>query len=394
MSPLHSYVLVLVTSLTLLACQQGPTVSTTNGSATVECDESLLPIMKFQAEDFHSTYPDASIRIRPVEAREAVVDFVNDSVRVIIMGRQFNPEELSYIGKAGIDYQGFKVALDAIAVIGNRARKDSTLRITELDSIYSGLRTRWGGTTSPVIDAYIADINSSTDEVFRNEILQGKPVGPTVIRVKTSSDLIEKVKANRNAIGLIGLSWLYGNEDSVRVFRVGGGSYRPVMTATATIEGTKNNDQRIVFTQPPGQMERDEFFGRLKQTADQLKAGSISRIWDESQGALTRIVVALEPNADADHVLRTLSKGTAMTDTTLVAGQFFSPAQAHVFRRYYPMSRDVYMYTREPRRDVSYGFIAFVKDKKGQQNFVNQGLVPAAMPVRIVTTTTDKVHEQ
>ncbi len=297
----------LAMTLTLvISCNQGEPVSTTRGHAKVECDESLFPIMKFQAEDFHNTYPEGTVTVRSVQAREAVVDFVNDSIRVIVLGRPFNDDEKNYLKQARIEYEGYKVALDAIAVIVSRQRADSTLRIGELDSIFSGSLTRWQTGKKAPIDAYAGDVNSSTNEVFRELILHGHPFGPTVTKAASSGEVVENVRKDADAIGLVGLSWLHGHEQDVRVCRLGGGSYQP--------------------------------------------------------------------------------------DTTVVAGQFFSPAQAHVFRKYYPISREVYMYTREPRRDVSYGFIAYVKDRKGQQNFINAGLVPAAQPVRIVETTSEKVH--
>ena len=77
-------------ALLAISCDQQPTVSTTRGVARVECDESLFPVMQLQAEDFHNTYPEGRINIRSVEAREAVVNFVNDSIRVITLGRPFN----------------------------------------------------------------------------------------------------------------------------------------------------------------------------------------------------------------------------------------------------------------------------------------------------------------
>lgn len=293
-------------ALMLLSCQQGPTVSTTKGTTTVECDETLLPVMKIQADDFHNTYPEATINVRPVEAREAVVDFVNDSIRVITMARSFNKEELDFLKKSDIQYEGFKVALGAIAVIVNSQRQDTLLRITELDSIFSGLRTQWNPKTRDLIDAYVGDINSSTDEVFKAEILKGKPFGPTATRIKSSDKLIEEVAKNRNGIGLVGVSWLEGHEEGIKVCRLGGGLYQP--------------------------------------------------------------------------------------DSTVVPGQFFSPAQAHILRQYYPITQEVYMYTREVRRDVGYGFIAYVKESRGQQIFVNHMLVPASLPVRIANITSQKVQ--
>ncbi len=298
----------LILLLALAGCDQQPTVSTTRGKATVECDESLAPVMQFQAEDFHNTYPEGFIQIRLVDAREAVVNFVNDSIRVIVLARAFNKEEMDYIKDAKIEYEGYKVAMDAVAVVVNKQNPATTLRLTELDSIYSSTVTRWSAGKKPLIDAYVGDINSSTDEVFRATILKGKPFGPTVTRVKSSGELLEKVKQDPGGIGLVGVSWLKGHDQEVTVCRLGGGSYQP--------------------------------------------------------------------------------------DTTVVMGQFYSPAQAHVLRKYYPLWKEVYMYTREVRRDVSYGFIAYVKDRKGQQNFINHGLVPTAVPVRMVDLTSQKVQQR
>ena len=380
-------------ALLAVSCDQGPTVSTTRGVATVECDESLLPVMQLQAEDFHNTYPEGRITIRSVEAREAVVNFMNDSIRVITLGRPFNKEELDYLTNANIEYEGYKVAFDAIVVILNKQHADSTLRITELDSIFSGTLTRWNIRNKPLIDPFIGDINSSTDEVFRTMILGGRPFGQTVTRMKSSESLVGEVKTNPHAIGLVGLSWLRGHDNDVRVCRLGGGTYRPVVRARAVIEGTRGNQQRIVITELPLQADRLAFMERIRGLVGRKMLNNVSGIRDESEESKIRIVLALETQADAHEVLNSLHRQTQTVDTTLVPGQFFSPAQAHVLRKYYPLSREVYMYTREVRRDVSYGFIAYVKDRKGQQNFLNQGLVPAAQPVRIVGLTSDKVHQ-
>lgn len=392
MKPGRFILAVVAITLLALSCDQQPTVSTTRGVATVECDESLFPVMQLQAEDFHNTYPEGKINIRSIEARDAVVDFVNDSIRVITLGRPFNKEELDFLKNANIDYEGYKVALDAIVVILNKQHTDSMLRITELDSIFSGTLTRWNIRNKPLIDPFIGGISSSTDEVFRTMILEGRPFGKTVTRIKSSEKILEEVKTNPHAIGLVGLSWLRGHDNEVRVCRLGGGTYRPVVRVKAVIEGMRGNQQRIVITELPQQMDRAAFMERIKNLVGSKMLNNVSAIRDESEGSGTHIVLALETQADAHEVLNSLQRQTQVVDTTLIPGQFFSPAQAHVLRKYYPLSREVYMYTREVRRDVSYGFIAYVKDRKGQQNFLNHGLVPAAQPVRIVGLTSDKVH--
>ena len=100
-------IFILMASFLAGSCNQTPNYSTTRGTAKVECDESILPIMQFQAEDFHNSYPEASIDLKSVEAREAVVDFINDSIRTIVLARPFNEEELEFIKQANIEYEGY-----------------------------------------------------------------------------------------------------------------------------------------------------------------------------------------------------------------------------------------------------------------------------------------------
>ena len=386
--------IVMFAAVLAWSCQQQPTVSTTKGTVAVECDESLFPTMQFQAEDFHNTYPEATIQLHSVEAREAVVNFMNDSIRSIVLGRPFNKEELDFIKSASIDYEGYKVAYDAVVVLIHKQNPDTTMRVSELDSIYSGMRTRWTTGKKQLIDAYIGSVNSSVDEVFRAVILKGRPFGATITRLASSEMIVEAVKKNPNAIGLVGLSWMRDHEHEVRVCRLGGGTYRPVAKATARIEGVNNNQQRIVITQLPLQADREAFVQRIKELTGNKTLTNVSTVLDESSGDRIRIVLLLESQANADEVLNALYQHTETVDTTLVPGQFFSPAQAHILHHYYPITREVYMYTREVRRDAGYGFIAYVKDRRGQQNFVNHGLVPAVLPVRIVGLTTQKVNQQ
>jgi phosphate transport system substrate-binding protein len=280
-------------------------VSTTRGSATVECDESIYPVMKVLGEDFENQYPESKIHIRSLECREAIANFINDSVRVIVSARPFNKEERDVIATLKIEVKEFKVALDAIAVIVRKENPVTKLRTTELDSIFTGTMTRWPGKNGGIIDVVIGGVNSSTNEVFRNTILGGKPFALSATPTSASGELVNYVTKTKNAIGIVGISWLKGGINDLSVVAVANPFERP--------------------------------------------------------------------------------------DTTQPPGHYYSPAQANIYRKYYPLSRDVYMYTREWKRDVGYGFIAYVSSVAGQKIFLNNGLVPATMPVRLVELTSYQV---
>lgn len=223
---------VVITVLVAAAgCLEGPRVSPTAGSTVMECDEAVLPLMLQEVEEFHRSYPNASITVRSVEAREAAVNFLNDSVRVIVMARPFNDEERRYVEAAKIDLQEYKIALDAVAVIGHRDHTRKELRLSELDSIFSGAMMRWPGRRSDNrIEVLIGDVNSSTNEIFRNVVMKGKPFAFTARSMSSSKELVEYVAATRNAIGIVGMAWIAGSEENLTVFALGDPAHRPDTT--------------------------------------------------------------------------------------------------------------------------------------------------------------------
>jgi len=205
-----------------------------------------------------------------------------------------------------MDLTEYKVALDAIAVIAHPGNPLKQLRLGMLDSIFTGTLTRWPGRPGESITVAAGDVNSSTNEVFRDAALHGKAIIPEARLFPSSKALVDFVRATPGAIGIVGLSWLRGYDKELRVFALGGPDFRP--------------------------------------------------------------------------------------DSTQAAGQYYSPVQAHVYRGFYPLTRPVYLYSREVLRDVGYGFISYVTSATGQKLFLENGLVPVTMPVRLVEITSKEVQ--
>ena len=69
------------------------------------------------------------------------------------------------------------------------------------------------------------------------------------------------------------------------------------------------------------------------------------------------------------------------------ADDFYKPYQAYIATKAYPLKREMYAITREPRAGLATGFASFLASEKGQRIFLRSGLVPATMPVRLVEVT-------
>lgn len=302
---LNALALLLLTFFAI-GCDQRKPASTTAGELRVHADESISNVIKSIADSFQLTYTKSTITVTPLDARECIANFINDSVRVIVTAREFNEEELAVLKKyPDIEWKGYKCALDAIAVIGHRNNAQKQLRLTELDSIFEGSLARWGG-KGKLIDVAVGGINSSVNEVFRKKILKDEAFTPTAYKMSSSDSLVKYVERNPNAIGIVGVNWLRGKEERVTVFALGQPGSRP--------------------------------------------------------------------------------------DSTEPFGRYYTPVQAHIYRNYYPIVRPVYIYSREYGYTVAAGFISYVNTIHGQQKFLNEGLVPVTMPVRLVETTSKQVQ--
>lgn len=220
-------------ALLAMGCAKEPgSTVLTKGSLVVECDEAVFPVFRKEAEEFVRQYPESKIRIRSVDAREAAADFVNDSVRVIIIARPLNAEEAGVLKTAKVGYEEYKVALSSVAVIAHAANPVMKMRLGQLDSIFNGTTTRWPGTLG-VIDLVVGGTNSSTNEVFRQLVLGGKPLALSATPVSASDRLVDQVRTTRNALGIVGMCWLKGMENSVTVPALGGPAWRPDTTRPA-----------------------------------------------------------------------------------------------------------------------------------------------------------------
>ena len=232
MNVLRQFCILLWCGVLMAGCTREPgSTQLTKGALRVDCDEAIAPVVRLLVEEFQRQYPDAKVTVNPVEAREATANFVNDSVRVIVVARPLNAEERSVLTTTKVWFEEYHVAQGAVAVIANPANPVKALRLGQADSIFAGLLTVWPGwRAGGTIDVVVGGINSSTNEVFREAILGSRKYALSATPFASSSELLDHVRQTRNAIGLLSVSWLKGVEHDVSVL----GLSRPGVSPDST----------------------------------------------------------------------------------------------------------------------------------------------------------------
>ena len=219
----------LVSVLALVSCQQRTEVSTTTGAIRIECDETVEPLIRVIADDFMRTYPASEVTVVPTSLQAAIVDFINDSTQMIATDRPLSDKEAAISKEAGFEYRSYHIAIDAVAVIVNKANPVAELRVSELDSILTGLIYRWrpwGGKLLP-IQLALGTEHSATTQIVQDSLMGGKGFSSAAMFFGTTAEILDFVGKNENALGLVGLAWLHGREDEFTVVALGDPNHPP-----------------------------------------------------------------------------------------------------------------------------------------------------------------------
>lgn len=207
---------VLIVVLTTVGCSNPSDKAkqretTTSGSIHISVDESFKPVIDSQVQVFESLHPDAHITVHYKPEAECLKDLDNDSIRMVIVTRGLTDVEqenlkkkLSYTPPYG------PLAFDAVAVLVNNGSKDSAFTMQDIRSIAEGTS---GYKYKMLLDGTNA---TSTVQFVIDTLLKGKPLSKNVVAAKNSEAVIDYVSANKDAIGLVGVSWV-GNRNDPQV---------------------------------------------------------------------------------------------------------------------------------------------------------------------------------
>ncbi|MCM1137270.1 MAG: substrate-binding domain-containing protein [Duncaniella sp.] len=180
--------------------------------AKIACDESFEKIMEQEIDVYEYIYPKEDVLAYYVPEAAAIDSIMAmGNVKTAVITRPLTEQEVSYLKSHKKVVHQQRIAVDALALIVNPANPVEILSSKDIAEILTGEVTRWDqvepcklGEISVIFDHQ----GSSTVKYMRDSLLNGKPFGPNVSAVKTNPDVFKAVAENKNAIGIIGVSWV------------------------------------------------------------------------------------------------------------------------------------------------------------------------------------------
>ena len=299
------------------------------GSATIFCDDGFRNAIQEEIEVFEYSYPGSSIIPFFVSEQEAIDTMLTDNTQAIVITREFTKEEREYMkSKYKRVVRQHCIAIDAVALITNRDNNVTSLSVNEIKEILNGRITRWSqlaGNDTTSIKLVFDNVGSSTVSYMRDRFLpQGKKISdnPNAYAQKDNASVFDIVKKDRDALGIISVSWLGHDLSDARKVPV---------------------DQRY----KDYQNQNDTIATELTTQVNVVK----------------------------------VSNPTEENDFNPVA---YKPCQAYINSGEYPLFRKVYMVSTAPNSTVLHSFYAFVTGFAGQKILMKTGILPYNSHARVV----------
>lgn len=189
-----------------------PDDTPTYGQISISVDETFKPLIDSEIYTFEGIYDYTDVNANYKTEMEAFNDLMHDTIRLIIVPRQLNKDELKEFEKWEIVPKVTKIAYDAVALIGSKDLKDSTLTLNEIKTLLSD-----GSVSSFKNVKVVFDNNNSSTINFLKEKTGVTQLSSNCYALTSNSAVIDYVAKEKNCIGVIGVNWISDRDDTTNL---------------------------------------------------------------------------------------------------------------------------------------------------------------------------------
>lgn len=300
-----------------------------DGSATMYCDDGFRQILQEEIEVFEYQYPESAIIPYYVDEQTAMDSLLADKTQLIVSTHELTKDQIDYIkDKFRRIVRQRCIAVDAVAMIVNKDNPVSQLTMDDIKGIMQGKISKWNQLAVPddaTIKLVFDNQGSSTVSFMREKFLgkDGKiSDNPNAFAQKDNAEVFDIVKKDKNAIGIISVSWL-GSD----------------LTEAKNVPVDKRMEDYAV--------ENDTIATNLTTEVKILK---VANPVEENDYSLTG----------------------------------YMPYQAYIYSGEYPLFRKVYMISSATGSSVLNSFYQFCGGFIGQKIISKTGILPYKMSARLV----------
>ena len=142
-------------------------------------------------------------RIRLSQTHGAFMNLIDGNADIIFTHRTISPDEKAHANALGVTLIETSIALDAFVFVVNKDNPIKSLRVDEIQKIYTEEITNWSevGGNNADIKVFTRPRNSGSEEVFRELVMEGLEPGDfPEAAIGSMAFVFSEVKNNLNSI--------------------------------------------------------------------------------------------------------------------------------------------------------------------------------------------------
>lgn len=229
--------------------------SSTNGITKLACDATFENIMQQEIQVFEYIYPHADVLPYYLDEKACIDSILELKVNAAVTTRPLSDKEITYLQSKRKKVFQKCVAIDAVALIVNNDNPLDRIDLIDLEDILTGKIQEWdqmgpGMKKLGKIDVVFEHEGASTVNFMRDSLLNGASFGDNVFAQGSSQAVYDAVMQRKNAIGVLGVSWLSSDLDGTPA-----GSTEELAKASERSDTTALDftpDVKVLKVQQPG----------------------------------------------------------------------------------------------------------------------------------------------
>ncbi len=176
------------------------------GTLHIGTTPELAAIVREQAADFQKVYPKASVTVRELSARAAIVGVLQGQLESAIVDRPMNDEESGLAAEYEISIGQTLIGEGAVTVVVPASSTVEQVPLDALQRMLGGQAVTWtsiAAGTPGQARLVLTDRNAGTVEFLARRLLPEGALPQSAIRAADEPDVITRVAGRSDALGVV-----------------------------------------------------------------------------------------------------------------------------------------------------------------------------------------------
>ena len=191
------------------------------GTITIAADESFKPLVDALTKAYEGIYPRAHFNVVYKPEQEAILELLEDSVRMVFTTRQLSEKEVLMVKQQDGIQKSHHIALDGLALVVNESNTDSLITLEEVKLIAEGKITDWsqlkGSNQKGPITLVFDNANSSNLNFVMSKFNLKSIQKLRIKSAGSNRNVVDEIKMNPLSLGFIGVNWISDGHDKLAI---------------------------------------------------------------------------------------------------------------------------------------------------------------------------------